>query len=79
MIIIDAVIRQGRFVRMHESDVPVNLLDTVIDGPAALSHVDLSAFTGDTVHPGILNSKASLTGGMKWPIFLGGRATLLIL
>jgi hypothetical protein len=39
---------------MYESDVPVMLLDTVIDGPAALSHVDLSALTGDTVYP--LNS-----------------------
>jgi len=64
---------------MHVSDVPVMLLDTVRDGPAALPHVDLSALTAVLYTPGILNPKASFTGGKKWPTFLGGRATLLIL
>ena len=50
VILIEAVFRYCRFVRLGQSDLSFMLFYPKLDGPSALSDVHLAAFTGDLVY-----------------------------
>jgi len=67
------------FTHMIQPDMPAVLLVLGLRGISSLFNVDLIIFAGDAVYARCFQAKVILDGLKELVIFLGGRATVLML